>query len=467
MEELVKEISALKALVNRLLLRIEELEAENADLRRQLSQNASNSHKPPSSEGYSKKPLIKAALPKSSGKKPGGQHGHTGQTLQFVAHPDRIVTHSATHCDSCGLALQGEGQVIARRQVFDLPPTRLWVSQHELIAHRCSCGHKQAGQFPTEVVAPVQYGARIHAQSIMLNVDYRLPFSKISQLWADLTGYAYNAATLSSVQNKLCDQLAPIQTQIKEQLKAAPVCHFDETGLRIEGGLKWLHLASNDRYTYFFVHDKRGQQALLSEESIFSECVNWTVHDCWSSYFTVGKGRHSLCGAHLLRELQALIDQGRQWAKAMHEYLMEAYRRTRIEPISADQQAQWQSRYQQICQQADQEEHPPIYFIKSNGRLGRAKKTTGRNLLQRLILHQEAVLAFAFESGVPFTNNQAERDLRAAKVKQKISNCFRSIGGATAYARIAGFISTIRKMNRNIIQNIESVLQGSFQWAAT
>ena len=202
----------------------------------------------------------------------------------------------------------------------------------------------------------------------------------------------------------------------------------------------------------------------MSEKSIFPECVNWTVHDCWLSYFKVGKGRHSLCGAHLLRELQALIDQGRQWAKDMHEYLLEAYRATRQGPITADQQAHWRSRYQQICQQAHQEEHPPIYFIKSNGRLGRAKKTTGRNLLQRLILHQEAVLAFAFESGVPFTNNQAERDLRAAKVKQKISNCFRSIGGATAYARIAGFISTIRKMNRNIIQNIESVLQGSFQW---
>ena len=465
MEELVKEISELKALVNRLLLRIEELEAENADLRRQLGQNSSNSHKPPSSEGYSKKSLIKSALPKSSGKKPGGQHGHTGKTLQLVEHPDEIHTHSASHCGHCGLALQGEGQVVCRRQVFDLPATRLWVSQHELVAHHCSCGHKQVGEFPSDVVAPVQYGTRIHAQSIVLNVDYRLPFSKISQLWADLTGYAYNPATLISAQSNLYEQLAPIEAQIKTQLKAAPVCHFDETGLRIEGGLKWLHLASNHLYTYFFVHDKRGQQALLSEDSIFAECMNWTIHDCWLSYFTVGKGRHCLCGAHLLRELQALIDQGRQWAKAMHEYLMEAYRTTQHGPIPTDQQAHWRRRYQQICQQADQEEHPPIYFVKANGRLGRAKRTTGRNLLQRLMLHQEAVLAFAFESGVPFTNNQAERDLRAAKVKQKVSNCFRTIGGAIAYARIAGFISTTRKMNLNIILNIESVLQGTFQWA--
>jgi|JI6StandDraft_1071083.scaffolds.fasta_scaffold131764_1 transposase len=465
MEELVKEIADLKALVNRLLLRIEELEAENADLRRQLGQNSSNSHKPPSSEGYSKKPLIKAALPKSSGKKPGGQSGHPGKTLQLVEYPDEIHTHSATHCGSCGLALEGEGQVVARRQVFDLPPTAMWVSEHQLVAHRCQCGCEQTGRFPANVVAPVQYGARIHAQSIVLNVDYRLPFAKISQLWADLTGYAYNPATLISAQTKLYEQLNPIETQIKEQLKAGPVCHFDETGLRVDGGLKWLHLASNEQYTYFFVHDKRGQEALLSQESIFPDCVNWTIHDCWASYFTVGKGRHSLCGAHLLRELQALIEQGCQWAKAMHDYLMAAYEATRHGPIGLNQQALWRMNYQQICQQADLEEHPAITFFKPNGSLGKPKRTKGRNLLQRLIRHEEAVLAFAFESGVPFTNNQAERDLRTAKVKQKISNCFRRVGGANAYARIASFISTIRKMNRNIMNNIENVLMGNFEWA--
>lgn len=465
MEELVKEIADLKSLVNRLLLRIEELEAENADLRRQLGQNSSNSHKPPSSEGYSKKPLIKPALSKLAGKKPGGQSGHPGKTLQLAERPDQIYTYRATHCSGCGLALQGEGQVVARRQVFDLPPTRLWVCEHQVVAHRCQCGCEQTGQFPSDIVAPVQYGSRIHAQSIMLNVEYRLPFAKISQLWADLTGYAYNPATLITAQSKLYEQLAPIETQIKEQLKTAPVCHFDETGLRVEGALKWLHLASNDQYTYFFVHDKRGQQALLSQESIFPECINWTVHDCWASYFTVGNGRHSLCGAHLLRELQALIEQGRQWAKAMHDYLMRAYQATRHGPIVLNQQVHWRVNFQQICQQADLEEPPAITFFKPDARLGKPKRTKGRNLLQRLMYHQEAVLAFAFEAGVPFTNNQAERDLRAAKVKQKVSNCFRRVSGAAAYARIAGFISTIRKMNRNIIHNIENVLVANFQWA--
>lgn len=149
----------------------------------------------------------------------------------------------------------------------------------------------------------------------------------------------------------------------------------------------------------------------------------------------------------------------------MHDYLMRAYQATRHGPITLNQQVHWRVNFQQICQQADFEEPAAITFFKPDARLGKPKRTKGRNLLQRLMYHQEAVLAFAFQAGVPFTNNQAERDLRVAKVKQKVSNCFRRVSGANAYARIAGFISTIRKMNRNIIRDIENILIGNFQWA--
>ncbi|MVM42289.1 transposase [Spirosoma sp. HMF3257] len=173
----------------------------------------------------------------------------------------------------------------------------------------------------------------MQAQSVLLNIDYRIPFAKVTQFWADLTGYAYNPATLVSVQTTLDEQLRPIEAQIKEQLKAAAVCHFDETGVRVGGKLHWLHVASNSTYTYLFVHPKRGQDALLSPQSIFGNCLSWTVHDCWASYFTVGKGRHALCGAHLLRELAALMEQGSHWAKSMHTYLLEAYKASRYAPF--------------------------------------------------------------------------------------------------------------------------------------
>ena len=179
----------------------------------------------------------------------------------------------------------------------------------------------------------------------------------------------------------------------------------------------------------------------------------------------MGKGRHALCGAHLLRELTALIEQGSEWAKAMHGYLLEAYKASRQGPIVAFEQIHWRSRYEQLCEQADDQELPPLLFFKPNGQTRRANRSKGRNLLERLMLHQDAVLAFAFEPGVPLTNNQAERDLRPVKVKQRVSGCFRTESGAAIYARIAGFVSTMRKNGRNVFDQLVSVLSGSFQWA--
>jgi transposase len=465
MDELKALINSLLAEVQRLKDRVHELETQKAELKTRLGLNSTNSHKPPTSDGLAKKPASKPALPKQAGKKPGGQPGHPGHTLHLVQHPDRIHIHQPTHCQQCGLTFQGPGKILARRQVFDLPQPRLLVEEHQVIAHQCPCGCLQIGQFPAGVDAPVQYGPRIQAQSVLLNTDYRVPFAKLRQFWADLTGYAYNPATLVSTQTTLAEQLAPVETQIKAQLKAAAVCHFDETGVRVGGKLQWLHVASDPHYTHLFVHPRRGQDALLSSQSIFPECLNWTVHDCWASYFSVGQGRHALCGAHLLRELAALIEQGSVWAKPMHTYLPEAYKASRHGPLVARERVYWRDCYEQLCGQADEEELPPLVFFKANGQSGRTKRSKGRNLLDRLILHQDAVLAFAFEPHVPFTNNQAERDLRPVKVKQRVSGCFRTESGAAVYARISGFVSTMRKNGRNVVDELASVLSGSFQWA--
>ena len=327
----IGDIAPLKALIRAQQEEITALKAIIDDLTARLAQNSANSHKPPSSDGLTKKNLIKPALPKQAGKKQGGQPGHPGKTLHFVDQPDVIHTHRPIQCQQSGLPFQGPGQLVARRQVFDLPQPRLFVEEHRMVAHQSACGCVQTGEFPAGVGAPVQYGPRIQAQSVLLNVDYRIPFAKVRQFWADLTGNAYNPATLVSVQTTLNEQLEPVQ----EQLKAAAVCHFDKTGVRVGGKLYWLHVASDAHYTHLFVHAKRGQDALLSPQSVFPDCLNWTVHDCWVSYFTVGKDRHALCGAHLLRELAALIEQGSGWAKAQDSYLLEAYKASRHGPIVA------------------------------------------------------------------------------------------------------------------------------------
>lgn len=106
---------------------------------------------------------------------------------------------------------------------------------------------------------------------------------------------------------------------------------------------------------------------------------------------------------------------------------------------------------------AQKEEPPPEYRHKNK----RARKTKGRNLLERFIEHKDAVLAFAQYKEVPFTNNQAERDVRPAKIKQKIAGSFRTLKNAKIYARAQGFISTTRKHQLNVFNELVAVFNGS------
>ena len=454
------ENTALKATVAQLQAMIEELQAR-------LAQNSTNSSKPPASDGFQKK-TIKPALTKQEGRKPGGQKGHPGTTLQMVETPDVVIQYQPTTCQHCGQDLTSTPtRLRQRRQVFDLPPPALYVEEHRQMARQCPCGCVNLGQFPDSVSAPVQYGPRIQAQSILLNIDYKLPFAKVRQFWADLTGYGYNPATLGQAQTTLAHQLIPVQAHIGQQIQQAPVVHFDETGLRVGYKLHWLHVACTDLWTYLFVHPSRGQKALQSPESLFGGCTNWLVHDCWSSYFGATTGRHALCGAHLLRELQGQIEADRLWAVGLHAYLLELYKATRQGPLPANERDRWQKTYRQWCQQGLEEEPAPIIWYTPSGKVrrGRAKQTKGRNLLDRLVAHESAVLAFAFEAGVPFTNNEAERALRGAKIKQKVSGSFRSEAGAERYARIGGFIATLRKQNYNVVEQLVNVLQARFQRA--
>jgi transposase len=368
------EIAELKAFIISLQAEIEQLRAENLDLKARLTLNSTNSSKPPASDGLAKKPLswaalIKPAIAKEPGKKTGGQPGHPGKTLQFVEQPDTICLHTPSHCQQCGLELTDTPTMSERRQVFDLPQPRLYVQEHRVFQRQCSCGCVQQGIFPAHVVAPVQYGPGIHAQSILLNIDYKVPFAKIRQFWADVVGHAYNPATLSRIEEALSAQLVPIETQIKARLQAAHVCHFDETGLRVGGKLHWLHVACTALYTYLFVHPSRGQKALKSTQSVFEGCTNWLVHDCWSSYFAAGAGRHALCGAHLLRELQGQIEADCLWAKHLHAYLLELYKATRHGPLAANEGRSWQQVYRQLCEQGLEEEPGPIVFYNKEGEI--------------------------------------------------------------------------------------------------
>jgi transposase len=472
--DLELEISTLKTQVNSLLTRISQLEIENANLRKgnilllqenlayksKLDKNSSNSHKPPSSDGYSKMP----ALPKTTNKSVGGQQGNSGKTLQMVSNPDLIVKHHLQKCPNCQNNLS-ESDVIkvgSSHQVFDLPIQKLCITEHQLLVSKCSCGCQSKAVLPANLSnSPAQYGSAIKSLAVYLNTDFKIPFHKISTLFGDLYGYEFNESTAFNANEQVYGHLEPIETQIKEQLLQSKVLHTDETGLRCAGSLQWLHVASNESYTYLFIHPKRGKIAIESPQSILPDFKNYLMHDCWASYFGLSQAKHLLCNAHLIRELQSLIEQGSQWAKSMQKYLLDLFQLTKESILSKELLPKYVRVFHQICQRGFSEEPNPI---KTEGKKGKIAKSKGRNLLERLSNNQDAILSFAFHQGLPFTNNQAERDIRTVKTKQKVSACFRTVAGANHYARIQSFISTIRKQNLNPFQNLKLAFEKQFQW---
>lgn len=454
--EISDDILVLKALVIRLLGRIEDLErenislkSENAELKVRLNQNSNNSHKPPSTDGLQKKP----AFSQSQGKKTGGQKGHIGKTLQMVSDPDHIEVHHSTSCSCCDkifTSLDVE-QIVQKRQVFDIPLPRTEVTEHQIGIISC-CGKEHRGVFPESVTQPVQYGSRIKALSVLLNVDYKIPFEKIEQLFGDLYNSSFNESTSISANSACFDALETTEEEIKSAILNSPVAHFDETGMRVTGKLHWFHVASTTLFTYLFVHAKRGKEAIESSYSLLNEFKNWAVHDCWKSYFVFDKCSHVLCNAHILRELEALKENGSIWAVEMQKLLLELFNLSQKAIINVPNKDIWLQKYQQICQNADIAEPVPI-----KGKKGKPKNSKGRNLLNRLVEHQEGVLAFAFVQIVPFTNNQAERDIRSLKTKQKVATSFRTFKGAENHARIQSFVSTVRKHKMNVFENLISV----------
>lgn len=475
MPDLSNDIETLKSLIMTLFSRIEQLEAdnaalraenaalraentllkaENAELKAQLSKNSKNSHNPPSSDGYRKKP----ALPPSSDKKTGGQVGHKGHTLKMVEQPDKVVVHLPVACPCCQKVFTEQDKVYIgqKRQVFDLPEPRLTVIEHQQGIIYC-CQQKHVGSFPEQITQPVQYGSKIRSLSVLLNNDYKLPFEKIEQLFADIYGCSYNESTAISHNQVFYELLAPIETLIKDKILESQVVHFDETGMRVAAKLHWFHTASTDLFTYLFVHPKRGKDALNSSDCLLPQFKNWAIHDCWASYFAFTECSHALCNAHILRELEALIQQGTLWAAQMKQFLLNLYQKSQKATIIVPDKDIWIQKFKDICKIADEEEPQPL-----QGKKGKPKNSKGRNLLNRLVTNQDGILAFAFELLIPFTNNQAERDIRCLKTKQKVATSFRTFDGAKHFARIQSFISSLRKHNMNVFDAINTIFNNNF-----
>jgi len=457
-------VALVQTIFSKQAARIAELEERIKSLEDQKNKNSRNSSKPPSTDTFQK---IKGQR-KPSGKTVGGQKGHKGHTLEMTDKPDHVIVHPVTKCETCGRSLcDAKAVSYERRQVFDLPPIKVEVFEHQAERKICpNCHSLNRATFPKEVVHPVQYGTRLKSVATYLNQYQLVPFDRLSEAFVDLFGHRLSQSTLIDINRACYDILESVEEEIKQQLIASPVICLDETGMRIEGKRKWCHVVSTENLTYYAAHPNRGSKA-NEDMGILPVYRGLAMHDGWFSYFKF-KCEHALCNAHHIRDLAFIHEEDKQnWAKDLIDHLINIKatvdRRKSIDSkLDLAEIKHFEDKYNHIIEMAKLENPPPI-ISDSEGQIkkrGKKKKTKAQNLLERLDKYRREALAFMHDFEVPFDNNLAERDIRMMKVQQKISGTFRSWEGARIFCRIRGYISTVKKNSISVIDAIQGAFEG-------
>jgi transposase len=428
-----------------------------------LMKDSRNSSLPPSQDRRKRT----RGLRERSGRKAGGQVGHPGTTLGFARQPDRLVIHAPQSCHLCGSSL-AESQVARteRRQVHDLPPQKIEVTEHQAQTKVCRrCGAENKAQFPVGVTAPVQYGVGVRSVASYLMGYQLLPYDRCAEAMADLFGCPTSPGTLATWLKGCANELIGPELLIKEGLREAAVLGVDETGLRVRGRQDWVHVSSTEKLT-LLVHDRRRGAPAITGIDILPRYEGACVHDGFSSYEQYERCRHAQCNAHLLRELNYVIETSKpQWATEMKALLLEIKaavdkaREGGRENLPPRLKGEFLRRYDEGIRQAKK-----LYgTLRKKGRAKTVEspiRAAGRKLACRLEAKREEVLLFMDDFTVPFANNQAERDLRMLKVKQKVSGCFRTEEGAAEFCRLRSYVSTMKKQGRGVMETIRSVFAG-------
>lgn len=419
-----------------------------------LGINSQNSSKPPSADPNREKKPKKG----KSEKKPGGQPGHNGTTLQKVDDPDEILP---LKIDRRTLPKGTQYQVVGfeGRQVFDIKISR-HVTEYRAEILEDSQGKRFVAQFPDGVSRPVQYGNGLKAHAVYLSQQQLVPYDRVRDYFQEQIHIPVSAGTIFNFNEEAFERLEVFEQWVKDELAAALLMHADETGINIDGKKYWLHSASTDSLTYFSPHPKRGKIA-MDEIGILSRFHGILCHDHWKAYYQY-ECVHSLCNAHHLRELERAWEQdGQHWAKKMKEFLLTLNKKVEAAggKLPLEESAERRLEYRKILDQANAE-CPPPDESKRAGKRGRLKRSKSRNLLERLRDYENDVLLFMDEKMVPFTNNTSENDLRMTKVQQKISGCFRSTEGAKIFCRIRSYLITCRKQGLTATEALALLFEG-------
>ena len=465
-QALREENRSLKALVAELLPLKEQLVQANArikELEDRLAKDRRTSSKPPSSDGLARLPRRSR---RPSGKPPGGQTGHPGHTLSMVEQPDEVVRHRPQVCSQCSEDLSTlPGLVAERRQVEDVPEIRLLAQEHQIEAICCpNCHTTSLGRFPAAVSAPVQYGPNMQALAVYLHQGQLLPTARTCQALAAICGCQISEGTLIEWSELAAERLAPTVERIAELLVASELQHGDETGIRVYGMLHWLHVNCTRFLTHLAWHASRGREA-MDEIGIWPSEAARGMHDRLASS-DASDCAHSICGAHLVRDCAAVGEQEhQQWVVQMQDFLLDLndachqWRLLHLSSVPPIERDEWAARYFEILA-AGYAAQPPPPASSAGSHKGRRKQSKAKNLLDALLGRADQVLALLDDLRIPFTNNQAERDLRWAKVQQKISGTFRSATGVTAFCRIRSYLSTMHKQGHPMLSALTAVFHG-------
>jgi len=459
----------------------EELRAKVRALEWELSRHSGNSGKPPSSDTVTQRQeqnearesraerrrKMRARLKEMEARdkakrRPGKQPGDEGHRLSPVEDPDAVVMHRPGCCGSCGADL-GDAEVldVERRQVFDVPEPRVEVTEHRAERRRCGCGAVTAGTFPSEARAEACYGPRLRALAIYLLVRQHLPVARAAELAAFVLGQPVSTGWLATLPAEAAEGLGGFIAELRRQLAAADVLHLDETGTRVSGARYWLHVTATDLLTLLAVHERRGIEA-IDDIGVLGEFRGTAVHDGALAYAHYTDCEHALCLAHLLRDLVAVGVWHTQtaWTDAMAELMVEV-KRAIEEALAAGQDGltknqlkAFRRRYTLIVKAGYAANPKPEH---------RKRDTVERkayNLVRRFDNKRAEICRYWADARVPPTNNQAERDLRMAKLQVKISGCFRSIIGAEAFATIRSYLQTAAKQGVHLLDALVQLFRG-------
>lgn len=442
---------------------IASLKTEITSLKERLNKNSNNSSKPPSSDGLHK-PEPKS-LRKTTGKSKGAQKGHQGKGFSLLQAPNKTVEHTPTQCIGC----QFEGKcaslgVCETRYEVDISITTNVIA-HESHGFKCrlaGCG-TISGAFPQNITSTMQYGDNIKALAITLNTAGMVSINRTHTLLSAVFGVPISTGTIFSMVNSCAIKLEPVLEKIRRAISALPVVSFDETGTRVDKKCMWVHNASTSDYTYLSVEENRGQIG-MNASGVMPNFHGIAVHDCWAPYWSYD-ATHALCNAHLLRELIGILENHPEqlWTQNMIALLLRM-KKVRDKAVALEKESlscyylhNFESKYTSIIKQAENQN--PI-LQRQPGQRGRIGKGKIRCLIDRLAKHKAEVCLFTKNFLVPFDNNQAERDVRMVKVKTKVSGCFRTKDGASAFVKIMSYIGTANKRGINSFVAIKNALVG-------